>query len=282
MLNCLWRPQMTASGAWSWRVIPGCWSAMSSFKAFHVSSMDKAIHWVNIEGINPSSSFYPVLHRWTERVKDETAFCTASSPWRPDGFPDMRLLNAPDHPAAPAGDGFDPSAVGTFDYEKSPIPDLASRYGGTTSIIIVGPHAGRSTITSMTMLDGGDVRVVGQRSVLVENGHMTFSPVDPLAAQRHLSRRPNARALPVSFSTCTGRRHNLGSFTPLADLNKGKTAVTMHPCWSRDGRQVCVDSVHEHQRQMYVLDVCVDCGKQPEYSNGSSMMRFLMIQAAAC
>ena len=29
----------------------------------------------------------------------------------------------------------------------------------------------------------------------------------------------------------------------------------LHPRWSRDGRQVCIDSVHEHQRQMYVLDV---------------------------
>jgi len=30
----------------------------------------------------------------------------------------------------------------------------------------------------------------------------------------------------------------------------------LHPRWSRDGREVCIDSIHEDgSRQMYVLDV---------------------------
>jgi Tol biopolymer transport system component len=29
----------------------------------------------------------------------------------------------------------------------------------------------------------------------------------------------------------------------------------LHPRWSRDGQQVCIDSIHEGSRQMYVLDV---------------------------
>jgi hypothetical protein len=29
----------------------------------------------------------------------------------------------------------------------------------------------------------------------------------------------------------------------------------LHPRWNRDGTQVCVDSAHEGERQMYVIDV---------------------------
>ena len=52
----------------------------------------------------------------------------------------------------------------------------------------------------------------------------------------------------------TGERHDLGSFYASPDLSK-ENRCDLHPRWSRDGRQVCIDSVHEHQRQMYVLDV---------------------------
>ena len=46
----------------------------------------------------------------------------------------------------------------------------------------------------------------------------------------------------------------LGSFH--ADPGLGKeNRCDLHPRWSRDGRQVCIDSVHESQRQMYVIDV---------------------------
>ena len=40
------------------------------------------------------------------------------------------------------------------------------------------------------------------------------------------------------------------------DPRLGKIArCDLHPRWNRDGRQVCIDSVHEDQRQMYLLDV---------------------------
>jgi putative transposase len=29
----------------------------------------------------------------------------------------------------------------------------------------------------------------------------------------------------------------------------------LHPRWSPDGRQVCIDSAHEGERQMYIVDV---------------------------
>ncbi len=47
----------------------------ADLRNFHpVSSMDKAIHWVSHIEISPSSSRVLFLHRWTERVEDETCF----------------------------------------------------------------------------------------------------------------------------------------------------------------------------------------------------------------
>ena len=36
---------------------------------------------------------------------------------------------------------------------------------------------------------------------------------------------------------------------------RGEIRCDPHPRWSRDGRQVCFDSVHEGTRQVYVVDV---------------------------
>ncbi len=63
--------------------------------------------------------------------------------------------------------------------------------------------------------------VVG-RDVLVENGHMSFS-----------------------LWAASTRTPKLG----------GENRCDLHSCWSRDGRRVCIDSVHESQRQMYLIDV---------------------------
>ena len=33
------------------------------------------------------------------------------------------------------------------------------------------------------------------------------------------------------------------------------TRCDLDPNWSRDGRSVCIDSIHEGSRQVYILDV---------------------------
>jgi len=78
-------------------------------------SMEKALHWVSHIEINPASSRILFLHRWTERVADETCFLHRLITMNPDGS-DMRLLECSDHPLPQLADDFDPSAVGTFDY----------------------------------------------------------------------------------------------------------------------------------------------------------------------
>ena len=84
-------------------------------REFHPrESMDRAIHWVSHIEVNPSSSRVLLLHRWTERVEDETCFLHRLITMNPDGT-GRRLLECSDHPLPQLGRHFDLTGVGTFD-----------------------------------------------------------------------------------------------------------------------------------------------------------------------
>ncbi len=216
-------------------------------------SMDKAIHWVSHIEINPSSTRVLFLHRWTERIKDETCFLHRLITMDLDGS-GMRLLECSDHPLPQLADDFDPGAVGTFDYEKSEYQISHPLWRNDRQVIVWGPHAGEIHYHLYDDADGGAVQVVG-RDVLTENGHMTFSPVNDrwLLSDTYPDAQTHERIL-FLYDMQTGRRHDLGSFYADPHLSK-ENRCDLHPRWSRDGRQVCIDSVHEKGRQMHIVEV---------------------------
>ena len=244
-------------GIWRMELATGDARLLVSYaqlKAFHpVASMEKAIHWVSHIEVNPASSRMLFLHRWTERVKDETCFLHRLITMNPDGS-EMRLLECSDHPLPQLADDFDPDAVGTFDYEKSEYQISHPLWQDNEHIIVWGPHAGEIHYHLYHDVDEGEVQVIG-RDVLVENGHMTFSPVSTrwMLSDTYPDDSTHERFL-FLFDMQTGQRRNLGSFYATPELSK-ENRCDLHPRWSRDGKLVCIDSVHEGQRQMYVLDV---------------------------
>jgi hypothetical protein len=216
-------------------------------------SMKKAIHWVSHIEVNPSSTRVLFLHRWTERVKDETCFLHRLITMAPDGS-DLRLLECSDHPLPQLAAGFDPVAVGTFDYEKSEWQISHPLWRQDGEIIVWGPHAGRIGYHLYQDRDGGDVRLIGA-GVLTENGHMTFSPVNPrwLLSDTYPDSTTHERIL-FLFDMESGRRHDLGSFYADPKLSK-ENRCDLHPRWRPDGLQVSIDSMHQQDRDMYVVDV---------------------------
>ncbi len=216
-------------------------------------SMEKAIHWVSHIEVNPASSRVLFLHRWTERVADETCFLHRLVTMNPDGS-DLRVLECSDHPLPQLAADFDPSAVGTYDYEKSEWQISHPLWKDDGRIIVWGPHAGAIHYHEYEDRAGGEVRVVGD-GILVENGHMTFSPVDKrwLLSDTYPDPATHERRL-ILFDCARGECHDLGSFYADPGLRK-ENRCDLHPRWSRDGRTVCIDSVHERGRQMYLVDV---------------------------
>ncbi len=56
------------------------------------------------------------------------------------------------------------------------------------------------------------------------------------------------------FRLCSWGGYDLNQFHSPKQFT-GPARCDLHPRWSRDGRQVCIDSVHESARQMYVIDL---------------------------
>lgn len=214
-------------------------------------SMDQAIHWFTHLEINPDSSRFLFIHRWTERAEDETCFLHRLFSANPDGT-DLRLLECTDHPLPQLDENFDVNAVGTFDYEKSEYQISHPAWQSDHQIVVWGPHNG-SIHYHLYDDRTGAVEVIGEHS-LTENGHMTYS-VDGkwLLTDTYPDSVSNERLL-ILYDAENNQRYDIGSF--YTDPNLGKlNRCDLHPRWSPNSRQVCIDSVHEKTRQMYLIDV---------------------------
>ncbi|MCP4433606.1 MAG: hypothetical protein GY806_21720, partial [Gammaproteobacteria bacterium] len=119
-------------------------------------------------------------------------------------------------------------------------------------IIVWGPHKGGIHYHLYDELTG-EVAVIGARC-LTENGHMTYSvDVKWLLSDTYPDSISNERLL-ILYDVENNRRYDIGSF--YTDPNLGKpNRCDLHPRWHPDSRQVCIDSVHENVRQMYLIDV---------------------------
>ena len=97
-----------------------------------------------------------------------------------------------------------------------------------------------------------DVDIVGE-GVLTCDGHCSWSPDRRWVLTDTYPDAENIRTL-ILYHPETATRVDIGRFYSPPDL-KGPIRCDLHPRWSRDGKQVCIDSAHEDTRQMYVLDV---------------------------
>ncbi|WP_114967020.1 hypothetical protein [Alkalilacustris brevis] len=217
----------------------------------HVASMDKAMHWITHMEVNPAGTRFLFIHRWTERPEDEFCYLHRLFTINGDGS-DLRLLEDTDHPLPQLADDFDPSALGTFDYEKSPHQISHPLWKSDDEVIVWGPHDGE--IHYQLYNDRtGEVTVVGPE-VLTENGHMTYGRDGRwMLSDTYPDAETNKRVL-FLYDTKTDTRYDLGQFYTPPDLGK-HNRCDLHPRWSRDNKRVCIDSVHEGRRQMYLLDI---------------------------
>ncbi|MEJ8476548.1 hypothetical protein [Roseibium algae] len=214
-----------------------------------VASMDKAIHWVTHLEANPSGSRFLFIHRWTERVEDETCFLHRLFTVDGDGR-NLKLLECTDHPLPQLDDNFDINDVGTFDYEKSEYQISHPMWKSDSEIIVWGPHSGQIHY-HLYNDETGDVQVIGH-GILTENGHMSYSRDGRwILSDTYPDSSTNERIL-FLFDTQTNRRHDLGSFFTPPDLGK-HNRCDLHPRWSPDNEQISFDSVHDGCRQIYLI-----------------------------
>ena len=221
------------------------------FDFHHEKSMEKALHWVSHIEINPSSRRVLFLHRWSERVEDEFCFIHRLITMDEQGGK-LRLLEDGEHPIAQLEKDFDPSAQGIYDYEKSDWQISHPMWKNDKEIIVWGPHAGHTGYQLYEDEEAGRVELLSP-SLLSENGHMSYSPVN----ERFLltDTYPNEENIrELLIYDCQEDILYVIARLYVPQLIK-ENRCDLHPRWSHDGLRVCIDSVHEDCRGMYLLDV---------------------------
>jgi len=99
----------------------------------------------------------------------------------------------------------------------------------------------------------GERSIVGA-GVLIEDGHVSFSPDRRWVLNDTYPDRYDMRTL-MLYRWADGERIDLARLHSPKARWWGEIRCDLHPRWSRDGKRICIDSVHNGERQMYVMDV---------------------------
>lgn len=193
-------------------------------KIRHDARMEGVKHWFNHLQFNHDSSRFIFLHRW--RRQDGRGWWTRMFTANPDGS-DVYCVS--DH-----------DMVSHFDW-KNPKQILA--------------WATRRDIGNYYFVfdDQSDkIELIG-KGILTTDGHCSYSPDGKWILTDTYPDRERMRTL-LLYRPSDGHRVDIGRFFSPKEID-GEIRCDLHPRWSRDGQKVCIDSVHEGHRQMYVLDV---------------------------
>ncbi|MCW4021290.1 MAG: NAD(P)-dependent oxidoreductase [Candidatus Bathyarchaeota archaeon] len=187
--------------------------------------MKNAVHWFNHLLFNPDDRRFIFLHRW-RRVDDRCRWRTRLFTSDLDGA-DLCLLA-------------DDDMISHFDWRDS------------THILAWARKKGIGDRFFVFTDRSDEFEVVGE-GVLYCDGHCSYSPDRRWILIDTSSDEENKRWL-LLYRPETRRLVGLGRFYSPPEV-RGEIRCDLHPRWSRDGGYVCVDSVHEGHRQMYILDI---------------------------
>jgi hypothetical protein len=187
-------------------------------------SMENAWHYVN--HIQPSRggqriAFFHIWHR------DEKSWEVRLYTCRPDGG-DLRCL-------------LDTGSISHYDWRDDDTLLVWAKRPDASARFLLLSHAAPG------------FRVLGEAG-LREDGHCTFSPDGRWVLNDTYPDTHQMRTL-MLVRAADGRRFDLARLHSPKSRWWGEIRCDLHPRWRRDGRQVCVDSVHTGTRQMYILDV---------------------------
>jgi hypothetical protein len=181
-------------------------------------------HWVNHIQISPDGQRFAFFHLWRFGAKS----------WR------VRLFTA---------------GLRGEDLKCLLQTDIISHYDWLDSDTIlvwanIPPIGARFFLCSRV---NGARRAVGE-GVLTEDGHCSFSPDRKWLINDTYPDRHDIRML-MLFRPQDECRRDIARLHSPKRRWWGEIRCDLHPRWNRDGTQICLDSVHSGERQMYVVDV---------------------------
>lgn len=186
-------------------------------------TMKEGQHWFNHLQFSPGNRRFLFLHRWQVGPRWRTRLFTAN----PDG---SDLYCVSDHEMTSHFDWRDATHILAWARRR----EIGDRYFLFTD-------------------QSDEISVMGD-GVLTVDGHCSYSPDRRwVLTDTYPARETHLRTL-LLYRPEDGLRVDIGAFYSPPETT-GEIRCDLHPRWNRDGTQVCIDSVHEGSRQMYVLDV---------------------------
>lgn len=187
-------------------------------------SMDGGWHYLNHIQPSRNGHWIAFFHLWT----------TGKSGWevrlyacRPDGSELTCLL--------------DSGKISHYDWQDD------------SAILVWAAHPTTNKPNFLHIPITGEPVIFGRES-LGEDGHCTYSPCGRWVLNDTYPDRFDMRTLMI-VKWPEGERVDLARLYSPKSRWWGEIRCDLHPRWRPDGRQICIDSVHDGTRQMYVIDV---------------------------
>ena len=201
-------------------------------RKFHLDSMDGVANWFNHLLFSPDSARFAFFHRWrTAKVVDGKHYASHTT----------RMFTA----------NIDGSGIYPLNLD-----DMSSHYTWIDDkrIINYSRRFGRGDHYYLYTDKTENVVVVGE-DAFDGDGHCSYSNDDKwmLTDCYPSEENGNHRELYL-FDLENDIRYEIGSFFSDPSLPI-PTRCDLHPNWSRDCRKVCIDSIHEGHRGVYIVDV---------------------------
>ena len=196
--------------------------------AWYRSDMEDTEGWFNHILISPDSRRFAFFHRW--RLKNK------------DGSPGWHLTHM-----------FTANLDGTELFPLN-LEEMSSHYTWISPDQIIN-FSNRYTAGWQYYLYTDrthHTEIIG-RDLFPGDGHCSYSPDGKWMLTDSYPLEDNCRRL-FLYRLSNGEAFEIGSFHSDPDYPV-PTRCDLHPNWSRDGRSVCIDSIHEGSRQVYILDV---------------------------
>ena len=194
---------------------------------FHpADTMSSGQHWFNHLAFAPDGSNFMFLHRWQHDQHQRRKWVD-------------RLISANSDGSAVCVVA-DDKYVSHLDYYS---PDKIVAWARQTGI-------GDRYFLYTRCTD--EFEIIGE-DVFSTDGHCSFSPDRQWMLTDTYPDAEDKRTI-ILYEMATGRRIDIGRFYAPPELT-GPIRCDLHPRWNRDGTQVCIDSAHKGERQVYVLDV---------------------------
>jgi hypothetical protein len=192
----------------------------------HNETMENAKHWFNHLLFSPDGKRFIFLHRWRKIVNNRSSWYTRMFTVNPDG---TNLHVVADHDMVSHFIWKNPKQILAWSREENGENHFHLYTDQTDTVEVIG------------------------YDVLKQDGHCTYSP-DEQWVFTDTYPDENRMQHPMLYRPSDGKLVKLGQYYLPPD-QKGEIRCDLHPRWSRDGKSICIDSLHSGKRQLYLLDV---------------------------